>query len=59
MGLAIGLALMFYGSHTHGEGLLHEMLGDNNAYVRMAGVLGLGLAYVGNHHSHRVITELE
>ena len=53
MGLAIGLALMFYGSHTHGEGLLHEMLGDNNAYVRM----GLGLAYVGNHHSHRVITE--
>lgn len=59
VGLAIGLALMFYDSHGHGESLLHEMLADNNTYVRMAGVLGLGLAYVGRHHSHRVIKENE
>lgn len=57
VGLAMGLALMFYGSRTHGMKLLHEMLADNNTYVRMAGVLGLGLAYVGKHQSHKVITE--
>jgi singapore isolate B (sub-type 7) whole genome shotgun sequence assembly, scaffold_1 len=56
-GLALGLALLFYDTHTHGERLLHEMLEDNKPYVRMAGVLGLGLAYVGQHARHSVVAE--
>lgn len=57
VGLAIGLSLMFYDSHTHGETLLQEMMSDNATYVRVAGVLGLGLAYVGKHQCHKVIAE--
>ena len=56
-GLALGLALLFYDTHTHGEGLLREMLEDSKPYVRMAGVLGLGLAYVGQHARHAVVAE--
>lgn len=56
-GLAIGIALMFYDSHNHGEALQEEMLHDNKEYVRMAGVLALGLAYVGQHHRHAVISQ--
>ena len=56
-GLAIGIALMFYDSHNHGEALQEEMLHDNKEYVRMAGVQALGLAYVGQHHRHAVISQ--
>ena len=56
-GLAFGIALMFYDSHDHGEALQQEMLRDGREYVRMAGVLALGLAYVGQHHRHAVISQ--
>ena len=57
VGLAVGLALLFYDSHTHGAALLREMLADNNEHVRMSAVLGLGLAYVGQHQRRAILTE--
>ena len=54
LGLAIGVALMFYNTGMKGMKLLMSMVEDSKQYVRMAGVLGLGLAFVGNHHNHQV-----
>ena len=56
-GLALGIALMFYDSHDHGQSLQQEMLQDNKEWVRMSGVLALGLAYVGQHKRHGVISQ--
>ena len=59
VGLAIGIALMFYDSGDRGMPMLEGMMKDNHQYIRMAGVLGLGLAYVGQHHNHSVIALLK
>lgn len=56
VGLAIGVSLMFYEAGPKGLKLLQSMLQDNHEYVRMAGVLGLGLAYIGDHHNHAVVS---
>lgn len=56
-GLAIGVSLMFYGTGATGLPLLQSMIEDSCEYIRMAGVLGLGLAFVGQHHNHTIISK--
>ena len=58
-GLAIGVSLMFYNTGLKGMQLLQDMLSDNNENIRMAGVLGMGLAFIGQHHNHTVISPSE
>ena len=58
-GLAIGVSLMFYNTSLKGMQLLQDMLSDNNENIRMAGVLGMGLAFIGQHHNHTVISTSE
>lgn len=58
-GLAIGISLMFYNAGLKGMQLLQELLSDNNENIRMAGVLGMGLAFIGQHHNHSIISTLE
>ena len=47
---------MFAETGIRGLSLLQEMLDDNHQYIRMAAVLGLGLAFVGQHQNHSVIS---
>ena len=47
---------MFAETGIRGLSLLQEMLDDNHQYIRMAAVLGLGLAFVGQHQNQSVIS---
>lgn len=52
-GVSLGIALSLYGTRTEGLNVALSLLGDHNAYCRMAGALGLGLAFCG-YSSHTV-----
>lgn len=56
-GIAIGIALFFTGTADRGEPLLHDLLTNSNVYARMAGVLGLGLAFAGRHQHYAAVSE--
>ena len=56
-GLAMGVALLFTDTQERGESLLRDLLASGSAYARVAGVLGLGLAFAGRHQNYGVVSE--
>ena len=56
-GLAMGVALLFTDTQARGESLLRDLLASSSAYARVAGVLGLGLAFAGRHQNYGVVSE--
>ena len=52
VGVAIGIALMFLQTGSQGDALLQVLRTHSNAYLRMSGALGTGLAHAAHHNHH-------
>lgn len=55
VGVAIGIALMFLQTGDQGESLLQMLRTHSNAYLRMSGALGTGLAHAAHHTHHAAV----
>lgn len=56
LGLAIGLSLLFFESQDALRPLLTQLLADPTPVVRLVGVLGLGMAFVGHAERSDVLS---
>ena len=59
VGVAIGIALMFMQTGSLGESILQMLRTHSNAYLRMSGALGTGLAHAVHHTHHAAVATSE
>lgn len=59
VGVAIGIALMFMQTGSQGESILQMLRTHSNAYLRMSGALGTGLAHAAHHTHHAAVATSE
>jgi 26S proteasome regulatory subunit N2 len=53
-GLAIGLAFVYYGRQEQADGIVANLLGDQDPILRYGGVYALALAYAGTSDNNAV-----